>query len=461
MKKLMITLGVVLSVGAIFAAEGAVEGLQPEACAVEETKDASTLLTEYLESKGWTQGANQNKGGTFIVQTGIGAIQAPPGHPSYNDARVRAFDKAMLDAKAKLAKSLEEEISVAVETAYVEPPKEMKGPEQQLAKAMADMPDDSIFGKAKTLLHKKLDNALKEEGYDADAAKAAGQAKVEELRAKLNLVSSKDSFKKSVRAGATSAISGAQAFYTIEVVKGKRAEIGVVLIWSPKLGEMAASMVTGRPVRNVKPKTSIREQIVQDKKVLLSTFGIQQKINEKGAYVLVSYGQSSARNDSSRSAQAAYDRAALQARAQIRQFAGETVAISEAQDQAEETLEYDNGALPDYNDSSSYEQYQKAVAATMKINGIMEVKRWNAVHPISGLPVYGVIMSWSPAAAEFARATKKEIETTAKDGAAGRRTVTPAGVSATPDSTATCVAQPKPTATDRIKSGADGDEDAF
>ena len=461
MKKLMITLGVVLSVGAIFAAEGAVEDLQPEACAVEETKDASTLLTEYLESKGWTQGANQNKGGTFIVQTGIGAIQAPPGHPSYNDARVRAFDKAMLDAKAKLAKSLEEEISVAVETAYVEPPKEMKGPEQQLAKAMADMPDDSIFGKAKTLLHKKLDNALKEEGYDADAAKAAGQAKVEELRAKLNLVSSKDSFKKSVRAGATSAISGAQAFYTIEVVKGKRAEIGVVLIWSPKLGEMAASMVTGRPVRNVKPKTSIREQIVQDKKVLLSTFGIQQKINEKGAYVLVSYGQSSARNDSSRSAQAAYDRAALQARAQIRQFAGETVAISEAQDQAEETLEYDNGALPDYNDSSSYEQYQKAVAATMKSNGIMEVKRWNAVHPISGLPVYGVIMSWSPAAAEFARATKKEIETTAKDGAAGRRTVTPAGVSATPDSTATCVAQPKPTATDRIKSGADGDEDAF
>lgn len=461
MKKLLITLGVVLSAGAILAAEGAVEDLQPEACAAEETKDASTLLTEYLESKGWTQGANQNKGGTFIVQTGIGAIQAPPGHPSYNDARVRAFDKAMLDAKAKLAKSLEEEISVAVETAYVEPPKEMNGPEQQLAKAMADMPDDSIFGKAKTLLHKKLDNALKEEGYDADAAKAAGQAKIEELRTKLNSVSSKDSFKKSVRAGATSAISGAQAFYTIEVVKGKRAEIGVVLIWSPKLGEMAASMVTGKPVRNVKPKTAIREQIVQDKKVLLSTFGIQQKINEKGEYVLVSYGQSSARNDSSRSAQAAYDKAALQARAQIRQFAGETVAISEAQDQAEETLEYDNGALPDYNDSSSYEQYQKTVAAKMKINGIMEVKRWNAVHPISGLPVYGVIMSWSPAAAEFARATKKEIESTAKDGAAGRRTVSPAGVSTTPAAKATSVARPKPTATERIKSGADGDEDAF
>ena len=458
MRKLMVAFAAAAACGAAFAAEESVEDAAPEAAISEEVKDASSLLTEYLDSKGWTEGANQNKGGVFMVQTGIGAIQAPPGHPSYNDARVRAFDKAMLDAKAKLAKSLEEEISVAVETAYVEPPKEMNGPEQQLAKAMAEMPDDSIFGKAKMLIGKKLDNALKAEGYDPDAAKAAGQSKVDELRAKLESVSSKDSFKKSVRAGATSAISGAQAFYTIEVVKGKRAEIGVVLIWSPKLGEMASSMVTGKPVAGVKPKTPIRTQITNDSKVLLSTFGIQQKIDENGDYVLVSFGQSGARNDSSRSAQAAYDKAALQARSQIRQFAGETVSVSEAQDQAEETLEYDNGALPDYTDSSSYEQYQKSVAAKMKINGIMTIKKWNSVHPVSGKPVYGVIMSWSPKAAEFAREMKKTIEATAKDGAAGRRTV-PAVQAATQRQSTQSVA--KPTATENVKGGAAGDDDAF
>lgn len=458
MRKLMVAFAAAAACGAAFAAEESVEDAAPEAAISEEVKDASSLLTEYLDSKGWTEGANQNKGGVFMVQTGIGAIQAPPGHPSYNDARVRAFDKAMLDAKAKLAKSLEEEISVAVETAYVEPPKEMNGPEQQLAKAMAEMPDDSIFGKAKTLIGKKLDNALKAEGYDPDAAKAAGQSKVDELRAKLESVSSKDSFKKSVRAGATSAISGAQAFYTIEVVKGKRAEIGVILIWSPKLGEMASSMVTGKPVAGVKPKTPIRTQITNDSKVLLSTFGIQQKIDENGDYVLVSFGQSGARNDSSRSAQAAYDKAALQARSQIRQFAGETVSVSEAQDQAEETLEYDNGALPDYTDSSSYEQYQKSVAAKMKINGIMTIKKWNSVHPVSGKPVYGVIMSWSPKTAEFAREMKKTIEATAKDGAAGRRTV-PAVQAATQRQSTQSVA--KPTATENVKGGAAGDDDAF
>ena len=461
MKKLMIIAAATLCVGAAFANGEAVEEIQPEAAIEEETKDASTVLTEYLDAKGWTEGANQNKNGLFMVQVGIGAIQAPPGHPSYNDARVRAFDKAMLDAKAKLAKSLEEEISVAVETAYVEPPKEMKGPEQEMAKAIADMPDDSILGKATTLIKKKLDNALKEEGYDADAAKAAGQSKVDELRAKLEAVSSKDSFKKSTRAGATSAISGAQAYYTVEVVKGKRAEIGVVLIWSPKLGEMASSLVTGKAVAGTKAKAPIREQITKDSKVLLSTFGIQQKVNEKGDYVLVSYGQSGARNDSSRSAQAAYDKAALQARAQIRQFAGETVSVSEAQDQAEETLEYDNGALPDYNDSSSYEQYQQSVAAKMKINGIMTVKKWNATHPVSGKPVYGVIMSWSPADADFARSMKKTIEATAKDGAAGRRTV-PSSPSVAPAAQRQSTQQTaRPTTTENIQGGAGGDDDAF
>ena len=458
MKKLIITFAAVAALGSVFAEGETIEDAAPEAAISEEVKDASSLLTEYLESKGWAEGANHNKSGLFMVQMGIGAIQAPPGHPSYNDARARAFDKAMLDAKAKLAKSLEEEISVAVETAYVEPPKEMKGPEQELAKAMAEMPDDSILGKAKTLIGKKLDNALKAEGYDPDAAKAAGQSKVDELRAKLEAISSKDSFKKSVRAGATSAISGAQAFYTIEVVKGKRAEIGVILIWSPKLGEMASSLVTGKPVVGAKPKSPIREQITKDSKALLSTFGIQQKIDEKGNYVLVSFGQSGARNDSSRSAQAAYDKAALQARAQIRQFAGETVSVSEANDQAEETLEYDNGALPDYNDSSSYEQYQQSVAAKMKINGIMTVKKWNATHPVSGKPVYGVIMSWSPADAEFARAMKKTIEATAKDGAAGNRTE-PAVQAATQRQSTQSVA--KPTATENVSGGAAGDDDAF
>jgi len=453
MNRYAILAGLALSAGAVFGAgETALESLAPDAGVVAEEKDASILLADWLSARGWTEGMNSGKNGIFIVTTAAGAIQAPTSSPSYNDARVRAFDKAMLSAKAKLASLLESEISTAVESSYVEPAAEnANDPRQQLANAIASAPSESLLGKCNRFLHAKLDAALKQEGIDDSAT----HANIEALRAKVASITSAESFRKSVRAESKVALSGAQAFYTIEAVKGKQAEIGVVLIWSPKLAEMASSLVTGLPVRGTRGKALIRDQLPKDNNVLLSTFGVQQKINEKGEYVLVAFGQSGARSDSSRAAQAAYDKAALQARALIRQFAGETVAVSEAQEQAEQTLEYADSALPDYTDASAYEQYQKSVAAKMTINGIATVRKWNARHPVSGRMVYGTIMSWSPTEAALARGVKQAIESTATAGAAGVRSVP----TAVPVSQAPVVATP--TASERLQSGSAGDDDAF
>lgn len=453
MNRYAIFAGLALGAGAVFGAgEVPIESLAPDSGVVAEEKDVTILLSDWLSARGWTEGINSGKNGIFIVTTAAGAIQAPATSPSYNDARVRAFDKAMLSAKAKLASLLESEISTAVESSYVEPASSnADDPRQQLAKAIASAPSESLLGKCNRLLHAKLDNALKKEGIDDSAI----HADIEALRAKVASITSAESFRKSVRAESKVALSGAQAFYTVEAVKGKQAEIGVVLIWSPKLAEMASSLVTGLPVRGTSSKAPIRDQLSTDESILLSTFGVQQKINEKGEYVLVAFGQSGARSESSRAAQAAYDKAALQARALIRQFAGETVAVSEAQEQAEQTLEFSDSALPNYSDVSSYEQYQKSVAAKMTINGIATVRKWNARHPISGRMVYGTIMSWSPSNAALARGVKKAIESTATSGAAGVRSVP----TAIPASSAPVVV--KPTASERLQSGSAGDDDAF
>ncbi len=453
MNRYAIFAGLALGAGAVFGAgEVPIESLAPDSGVVAEEKDVTILLSDWLSARGWTEGINSGKNGIFIVTTAAGAIQASATSPSYNDARVRAFDKAMLSAKAKLASLLESEISTAVESSYVEPASSnADDPRQQLAKAIASAPSESLLGKCNRLLHAKLDNALKKEGVDDSAI----HADIEALRAKVASITSAESFRKSVRAESKVALSGAQAFYTVEAVKGKQAEIGVVLIWSPKLAEMASSLVTGLPVRGTSSKAPIRDQLSTDESILLSTFGVQQKINEKGEYVLVAFGQSGARSESSRAAQAAYDKAALQARALIRQFAGETVAVSEAQEQAEQTLEFSDSALPNYSDVSSYEQYQKSVAAKMTINGIATVRKWNARHPISGRMVYGTIMSWSPSNAALARGVKKAIESTATSGAAGVRSVP----TAIPASSAPVVA--KPTASERLQSGSAGDDDAF
>lgn len=460
MKKLMVGLMCVASAGAIFAqgtsTQTPIEDLPSEA-KISSERGADELMQEFLDSRpngGWCEGTNRGKNGIFVVEKGVGAISAKPDSPSYNDARVRAFDKAMLDAKAKLAEYLETEIATAASYSYVEPPMGDMTADQELAEAIANQPDDSSLGKAKLLVSKKLDNLLKKEGYDSDAARAQGKAKADEIKAKLATVTGKESYKKMVKNVAQTVLSGAQAFYVVEVTKGSRAEIGVVLIWSPKLAEMASSLVTGKPIAGAKPKTTIKNQINKDLDVLLTTFGVQQKIDENGDYVLVAFGQSGARNSSSASVNMAKAKARQNAQAMIRSFAGETVAYSMAQEQAEETLEFGEGSIPDMSDQSAASRFISTGSSKMKINGLGTVYSWNAKHPISGRTVYGEVVTWKPAAAAVARSVKSQIETTARDGAAGRRTVPATNASGLDGGV-------KPTATERVKVVNQGDEDAF
>ena len=456
MKNLVYTAGMAFLVSVLSANEVVpVEEMSSDAAIVQE-KDTDTVLQEYLDSRpngGWKEGVNHNKNGIFVVEKGIGAIQGKPDSVSYNDSRSRAFDKAMMDAKAKLAEFLENEISMAASYSYVEPPIGGSTAERELAETIANQPSDSIIGKAKMLVSKKLDNLLRKEGYDVDAAKAGGKAREAELKAKIAAVQGKETFQKVIKSCSSTVLSGAQAFYTVEIIKGGRAEIGVILVWSPKLAEMASSLVNGRSVSRTTPKKPIKEQINKDPDTLLTAFGVQQKIDENGEYVLVAFGQAAARSSNSASANMARTKARQNAQAMIRSFAGETIAHNMAQEQAEETLDFGEGTVPDYRDQSSAERIIKAASAKMSINGLGSVYSWNARHPISGRLVYGTVVSWNPSQADIAREVKKQIESSAKDGAAGRRTV--------PSMTVSPVNKPTPTATERVKVVNQGDADAF
>lgn len=146
--------------------------------------DAQTDIEAFLKDKdkngfGAPINAGVNKkddGSVFVVSTGIGIVAAPITHPSFGASRARAFDRAMLDAKADMART----VAVALETSaqirfrqYGESDP-AADPNVALAEAMAKMPPDTLGGKMMLLLNKKLDNLLKEEGYDIDAARAEG-----------------------------------------------------------------------------------------------------------------------------------------------------------------------------------------------------------------------------------------------------------------------------------------------
>lgn len=365
-----------------------------------EQKNIHDIVDEYLASKGMSEGENSKKDGSrYYVAVGYGAIQAPLDSRSYADSRVNAYNKAMLDAKAKMAEYLEIVIRTETEHDYSEG--NWGGTET------AEDNDLSINAKVKRLIMERLDKDLQTEGLHPDETNA--EARERNARKRLN----SDFYKKVISTAAKAEITGMQVMCSFEgVPAGKKGEIGVVAIWSPKLQAMAQSICKGGKLPSGIGKKPIKEQIPTDKAVLLSTFGVQQKIDENGDLVLVAFGQAGAVTDSPQSANAARSKAKMQAMAAIREFAGESVAVMTDAVNAENVEEFENAA-EEYEDVSAFSQKIKAVAESLNISGVATIKNWDCKHPLTGRTVYGVVCSWSPKQAANAGAMKRSMDATA------------------------------------------------
>ena len=361
-------------------------------------------MQEYLDAKGWTEGQNAKKDGSRIyVSTGYGTILAPLEDINYPLSRMNAYTKAMLDAKTKMARYLEIWIRTETENALIAPPRDSAGS----ASVDGEPSDMGMVSKIKLLANAKLNAALRAEGLDPDKADREARE-----RAAKKLTQSEE-FSKVTSAGARAEITGMQAACSFECVPpGQQGQIAVVAIWSEKLQSMALSISRGGKPQGGIGKRPVKEQIPTDKKVLLSTFGVQQKIDENGNLVLVAFGQSGAPTDSPSGKNIAYKRARLLAESAIREFAGETVMTDEDMTAAESYEQFENAA-PDYKNASSYTQRVKAKADEMKISGISTIKEWGCKHPLSGRMVYGVVCSWSTESAAQAQSMKRTMDAAA------------------------------------------------
>ena len=397
-----------------------------------EAKSVQDMVDEYLNAKGYSEGENAKGGKTFYVAVGYGVIQAPLENRSYIDSRVNAYNKAMLDAKAKMAEYLE--IAIRTETEHDYSEGNWGGSETSGEDEL------SIDAKIKRLIMAKLDKELRTEGLLPDETNA--EARERAAKKRLNT----DFYKKVISAAAKAEITGMQVMCAFEgVPAGGKGQIGVVAIWSPKLQAMAQSISRGTRLPSGVGKKPIKEQIPADKKALLSTFGVQQKIDENGDLILVAFGQAGAVTDSPQSANAARNKAKMQAMAAIREFAGESVAVATDAVNAENVEEFENAA-EEYEDVSAYRQKINAVAEAMKISGIATVKNWEFKHPLAGRMVYGAVCTWSPKQAQNAGRIKDAMENAAPNQNGGANNANNAEVNRNGNFN---------------NAGADGDEDAL
>lgn len=369
---------------------------------METQREVRDDIDDFLSSKNFSQGSNTKKGREIFIATGVGVIQAPRNSSGYMRSRINAFDKALMEAK----KQMTEFIGVKIQTEAASEYAEGESPEARKKKeadAVAALKEPGIFEKSKTLVNAKLDKLLAEEGVDMSK-----HVPEEDLKK----VVSSDVFKKFTRTSASARIVGMQAWKVFEQSPdGEKGEIGVVAVYSDKLHKMANALFSGdsSQLPQGPPKKPLVNQIPKNNDVLLTTFGVQQKIDENGKLALVAFGQGVPITNSKRSAAAAYDKAKLNAEAALRSFAGEIASVKEDLSQYESVKEFEDG-MEEYQNEEYYQQKVKTKADALKISGIQKIHGWKAKHPLTNQDVVGVVISWSPDSATHAKSIGSKME---------------------------------------------------
>ena len=386
--------------------------------------DAAEQCQAFIAKKGWDSGMNLKPNGSpFIVCTGVGTVLQKPTKNNavkYTQDRTGAFDRAMFAAKQQLAEFLGTTIETAIQMSLIEPDT-TESPTTVLARQIANAPANSTFGRFYRQAYEEAQKALAKQDLDMAAARAAGGEELAEAQAQALEIVGSTTFKSSIKRSANACISGLQAFQTFEAInKDGTATIGVVAVWSPKLAYFAEALTSAdAPVTLSKAKKPIREQIPTDKNALLSSFGVTCAINERGEQVLISYGQWVARGKSLQSGRIAAQRAAAQAQAQIRDFAGEAFAFHDTSENAAAYLEAE-GMDDILADQDSYEAFYEGKAEALTIRGFNPPREWTAIHPFTGAKVYGAIVTWSPSSANLAVKAKAYSDAKAAPAAAGK-----------------------------------------
>lgn len=353
---------------------------------ISKTENTEDLMRSYLQKKGWNEGENTLSNGDVIyVATGIGVIQAPRSHRNYLDSRTAAFSKAFLQAKGKLVQFRAGKVQSAMVSNYAEG--------SAVSSAKQPSQEDVIQKKVLTLIEAKLDNALRAEGIEPE------KATTQQKEACAKKVLAQEEFAKLILAQAQADICGLQAYRTFEGTgPNEKGEIGVVAVWSKKSQAFAYALGAGSAMPAGKSKKTLAEQLPKTDAEKLNTFGVKQVLNEKGEYILLSFGQAGAVTTSRRAQLAARSKSEVYARAQFGEFVGEKTAIVQPLLNAESTKEFED-ASEAYENESGFAEKIASVSKKVDISGASVFTSWTVRHPITNQNVCITVMTWHPAAA--------------------------------------------------------------
>jgi len=334
------------------------------------------------KSKKWKIGLNprsEEKGGDFFVSVGTSGIAFDNSFANFGDARQDAFDIAFLESKKQFIKFMGQRIS----TNIVNERKQEPGT-SEMQNLMDEMSSFEEGKKLRTLINIKLDQALKDAGYeDPTTPEAAEEAE--------KIIKTKE-FSKSIEAAAEHRIAGFQTYKVFEISDGKKGDISVIGLWSNKLNLLADALSTGGDIPQGTPKKALMDQIpTQNTDADIArwafSYGARMTTDENGNPSILSFGHASPLFDDVDEWTDACSQAILQAESFIAIFANEIASYKENLNKAQNTKIFeDNANLNNLNsETKPIKNYYKKLETSGYIDtaGIEYLDSIEIQHPAS------------------------------------------------------------------------------
>ena len=383
----------------------------------------------WLASQGLQQGRQIKNDKLLYVSLGSAVIFAKPSEAEYIDSRYLAFQRAELDAKAKIAINLGVDLSTERGSASLRTtPKERQALKDlySSSKALQNSAEKagisdriiSIFDKATRLAEAKLDSALEEtETKPQKQAKAEAEAEAKAKEDNLKSININDTSIKT-SAAAYAEIQGAQVIQTFEGSFHDSYMVVVITLWSQNIQKLVDSMIAGElPVNleNASAKEEILKQLPKDPDKLSCLTGVRVYINEHGERTLLAFGQAGVMDTGEKAmdfmdAEEAANQRALSA---LRTFMGESVLKTSTNEIYEALGRYvykDGKNRREYNQVNELESKIQAQAANQHIAGVQYIYSDGIVDSLTNRSMVLVVCAWSPSSQEMAKDMRKEMQ---------------------------------------------------
>ncbi len=384
------------------------------------TETVRSRMDKFIREQGLREVKDSKKdesGRSILIDFAYATIAASPGDANFVNARIAAFNKAMLNAKAQCAEFQKTVVATEAVMDVTLPPAtraqadaeqlKREGMAQEGASKVAQALNTDIKGRnapqtlqtaalyGEKILSSKMAEELRKKGLDPNKP-------VDQQAAKA--IAETTAFRNAVSTVAAARCTGIKAMASFEQnPPSGQGQVGIVTVWSEKLHAVADAMVTNQwdLIPRGEPGKKIADHVPDNLRTLLTTYGAMLVRDEKGDYVVLAYAQAQPRTKNQQSIDSAYEAAKTRGLGLIRSFMGEAVETNRQLLDAEVSTVFADESTR-YTEDSAFSRNIKAVGEALPISGVTVAHEWETLHPANNGPVVGVVMQWKVASAQIA-----------------------------------------------------------